>query len=58
MDRKDEAFVDHLLMLLNIADVKIAKLRKQLVDKQKELYETQKRITGNSGRAASCKGDN
>ena len=44
MNEKDEAFVDHLSMLLDIANVKIAKLRKQLADKQKELYETQKEL--------------
>ena len=44
MDIKDEAFADHLSMLLDIANVKIVKLRKQLADKQKELYETQKEL--------------
>ena len=44
MNEKDEAFIDHLSMLLDIADVKIIKLGKQLADKQKELYETQKEL--------------
>lgn len=44
MSEKGEAFIDHLLMLLDIADVKIIKLGKQLADKQKELYKTQKEL--------------
>ena len=58
-----ENFTDHLSMLLDIANVKIAKLRKQLADKQKELYETQKELLVTqaelqAARVTITKGDN